>query len=430
MSFPPFTCWSSGQGEFLHPAASELQRDRPNLMKRPLRLEANDNALARLSRRDQRSTLVKRRDDCGKLLFQLEYLPGRRMLDHLAGGASTPLHGKTMLGRLRAIHRSRPPAAHSAFRADNFYHMMMFETGQRLRDHGIGTILPPQHGREVIVHASPGGFGVAEGLHARRVPTTFKPPHDHVEEVHRLLEDPRADPALIVPPIPRAAPVREAKQAHHRVEGMPNLTIFDQLLDGAPLGRQAELVADAEDAAGALNGFDHAIALGDADRHGLLKQDTFAGLERGNGHLGVQMVGYHDVNGIDGPLYQEGAPITMDRHLRVDPGSSLGTSRTATCDRGQDCTGRLSNGLRVQSSPRTKADQPKTHGAPPPTRKDYRLSTLIGRCHPSSRTTCRGASLAGCVRQARARRFQAARAGHLADGLSLSQEREQIVRFP
>src|SRR6516165_1207218 len=90
MSFPPFTCCSSRQGEFLHPAASELQRDRPNLMKRPLRLEANDNALARLSRRDQRSTLVKRRDDCGKLLFQLEYLPGRRMLDHLAGGASTP----------------------------------------------------------------------------------------------------------------------------------------------------------------------------------------------------------------------------------------------------------------------------------------------------------------------------------------------------
>src|SRR5439155_1737066 len=75
-----------------------------------------------------------------------------------------------------------------------------------------------------------------------------------------------------VAPPSRPGPVRMAKERHQRVERVTDLAGVEQALDGGPLGRHPELVADGEYPVRALGGGHETITLGDRDGHRLLEQ--------------------------------------------------------------------------------------------------------------------------------------------------------------
>jgi hypothetical protein len=105
----------------------------------------------------------------------------------------------------------------------------------------------------------------------RRVAEPLEVPHDEVEEVNRLLQDPGTDPGRVVPPLARPRAVGKAEEADERVERAAELAGIQEAPDRPPLGREAELVADRQDAAAVPRGGQQAIAALDGGCHGFLE---------------------------------------------------------------------------------------------------------------------------------------------------------------
>src|SRR5690242_16854243 len=100
----------------------------------------------------------------------------------------------------RAVHRARPPGPDRSLAADDFDHVVMLESGQCLGDDGIGPLRPLHDSGEVVIHPLAPALRRAEAMDGLRVAATVEPPHDHVEEVDGLLEDPGSDAAALVAP--------------------------------------------------------------------------------------------------------------------------------------------------------------------------------------------------------------------------------------
>src|SRR5215475_15275758 len=116
--------------------------------------------------------------------------------------------------------------------------MMMLEARGRLRAYGVGAARPTPDGREVVVHARPAARpGAAETVHEVRIAQLLEPPHQHVEEVHGLFQDPRTDASAFIAPAPGALAVGKAKEADVGVERLADLAVAHQAADQAPLGR-------------------------------------------------------------------------------------------------------------------------------------------------------------------------------------------------
>jgi len=240
--------------------------------------------------------------------------------------------------------------------------MVVLEAGQGLCHDGVSTRGPAHDGREIVVHALAAPvLGVAEAVNDVRVAQPLEPPHQHVEEMHRLFQDPRSDAAAVIAPATRTLAIGEAEQAHIGVERLADLAVADHAMDQAPLRGGAEFVADAQDFSRAADRLDEAIAVGDRGGHRLFQQHVLAGLESGHGDVGMQVIGHDDVDGVDRTVGKQVTPIEM--HLRA--GMSLarcGGGRFARAgDRRQLGAGRLADRLGMIATPRAVADQTETH---------------------------------------------------------------------
>ena len=135
--------------------------------------------------------------------------------------------------------------------------------------------------REIVVHAVRAALRIPEALHGHRVAHPAEIPHEHVEEVDRLLEDPRSDRHRIVPPAAGALAVGKAEQAHHvTCSGRPILPSSMTRLISPHWGRQPELVADGSCLPLIRAAAIDAVAIRERVRHRLLEQHMLAGLER------------------------------------------------------------------------------------------------------------------------------------------------------
>ena len=118
-----------------------------------------------------------------------------------------------------------------------------------------------------------------------------------IEVVGRLVHQDAAALAL-----PGAAPGRLAVVAggagpageHVDALKLAEAAFVQEALRGDDLRAVAELEADGEESPGALGGGDHRIGLADVDGHRLLAEDVAAGLQGGDGDLGVEGVRRHD----------------------------------------------------------------------------------------------------------------------------------------
>ena len=133
----------------------------------------------------------------------------------------------------------------------------------------------------------------------------------------RLLENPGADLVGGVAPAGGALAVGVAEQADVDVARPADPALVDQLLDAPPLDREAQFEADREQLSRTLDRLDDAPAVRGRGRHRLLEQDVLAGLERGDRHLGVQVVGRHDVDHVERRVGDELPPVAQDAGLRM-----------------------------------------------------------------------------------------------------------------
>src|SRR5438876_5315684 len=110
-----------------------------------------------------------------------------------------------------AVRGARPPRADRSLRADDVEVLVILERGQRLRDHRVRLAGEAEDRGDVVGEAG-AALGVAEREDRARVADAVEVPGDEVEDVHGLLEQPRADARGIVAPGLRARTEREAKE--------------------------------------------------------------------------------------------------------------------------------------------------------------------------------------------------------------------------
>jgi hypothetical protein len=88
--------------------------------------------------------------------------------------------------------------------------------------------------------------------------------------------------------------------------------LLHQLFDADVLGREAEVLAVHQDHALLAAAPDHAVALGEVQRHRLVDEDVFAGGGRVQRHLAVEVVRAGDGDGVD--------EVALQHVLVVDEG--------------------------------------------------------------------------------------------------------------
>ena len=264
---------------------------------------------------------MKRDDGLLQLFLQLEHLARSLDRERLALGLAAWLYLE-LEGRVeRAVHDPRPPGAHRAIRTHDVHHLVMLEAGDRLGDDGVALPREPDDGGEVVVQAVPAALGVAVAEDRDRVAPSLEVPHDEVEEMHRLLEDPRSDLPAGVSPVLGAAAIREAEEGDQRVHRFADLARVDEPFDLPPLRRHAELVADAEHPLVRRRGRDQPVALRHCQRHRLFEEHVLAALERGHSDLGVQVRRYDDVDRLDAGILQELTVVAIHRNRgEIAPG--------------------------------------------------------------------------------------------------------------
>src|SRR5262245_262780 len=102
---------------------------------------------------------------------------------------------------------------------------MMLEARQDLVDAGRGTVGKLHQDRDGWLHT---GLSGAERAHFDAPARTCQVPKCEVEEMHRLLEDPRADAGLVIAPARRAVSVGVAEQGNVHVLRPADRTFLDQ----------------------------------------------------------------------------------------------------------------------------------------------------------------------------------------------------------
>jgi hypothetical protein len=182
--------------------------------------------------------------------------------------------------------------------------------------------------------------------------------------VHQLFHDPGADLSGVVAPAARARAAGKAEQGHHGRGDVAEVARFDQRLDGAPLVRQAKLVADGEDAPRAPRGGDQPVAALQRRCQRLLQQDVLAGLQRRQADLGVQGVGHDDVDDVHVPARQQLAVVPVHRHAGEVVRRRGGRLRGAAGDGGQRRARGLGDRAGVMATPEAVADQPEAQAHP------------------------------------------------------------------
>ncbi len=242
----------------------------------------------------------------------------------------------------------------------------MLEARERLGDGRVAAARKRQDAREIVVHA---GLAADRGApargadraHGQGIAPGLEVPHDEIVEMDRLLQDPGADPAGVVAPAARPRAIGVAEQAEIGIGGPADRALVDQPLDGAPLARQPELVADVDQAIVAPGGRNQAVATLDRIRHRLLEQKILAGRERRLADLGVGVVGRHHVDHADRRVGHQVAVVAVDGKVRkIGPGA-CGRVVAARADRREPRARHPADALRVQPAEGAIAHQPEPH---------------------------------------------------------------------
>ena len=156
-------------------------------------------------------------------------------------------------------------------------------------------------------------------------------PEGRVDAVgEQVAGDARAGRGDVEPPEPGAAlrqvgrdrPVLE--EVGPVVEDLAEPALVDQLLGERDGGHAAVVVPDRVRHAGLLDRVDHLLALGQVHRQRLLAEDHLAGLGRGDGDLGVRVVGRADVDRVDVLALDQLPPVGLDRLVAPLLGERLG----------------------------------------------------------------------------------------------------------
>ena len=239
---------------------------------------------------------------------------------------------------------------------------MVFEAGERLCDDGMGAAGKAQDGGEMVGHAGAARVAIAEREHRHRVAETFEVPHDEVEEVDGLFENPGADARGVVAPSAGARAEREAKEREADVLRDPDLAGVDHRLHATVLGRQAQLVADAKDAAARAGGGEQAVAVLQRRRHRLLEQHVLAGVEGGHADLRVQVVGHDDRDRVDVAAGEQRAVADVHRRRREIARGGSGGRLAGAGDSGEGGARRGRDRGSVMAAPEAVADQTEAHG--------------------------------------------------------------------
>src|SRR5215469_12109734 len=190
---------------------SKYEGDLAALAERPLGGQADDDSLARVLARAKGTALGERRHHLTGLLRQFDQLSGRGDWDRLRSAASAAIEAQLERGVPSTVQRARPPRSDRAVRPRHVQELVILEAGERLRDHRVAPPGEAENSGEVVSHTGGAGSGAAECENRHGIAYPLEVPHGEVEEVHRLLEDPRPDTRRIVAPPARARPEREPK---------------------------------------------------------------------------------------------------------------------------------------------------------------------------------------------------------------------------
>ena len=180
----------------------------------------------------------------------------------------------------------------------------------------------------------------------------------------QLLQRPRPDAGRLVAPAAGAGPVWKAEQGHHHRPDIAEVAGVDQRLEGAPLTRQPQLVADRQQAPRAPGGGDQPVARRERRGQRLLEQHVLAGLQRRHADLGVQVVRHDDVHDVDVAAREERAIVEVDGGVGEIAAGGGGGPRAPAGDRPQRGAGRLGDRARVMATPQPVADEPEAHAQP------------------------------------------------------------------